>query len=418
MRVLSNSEETDPTLKGHPCFDARARHNVARIHLPVAPTCNVQCNFCDRRFDCVSESRPGVTSQLLRPHEALQRLHAVMKQRNDLGVVGIAGPGDPMATPDLTLTTFRLIREAYPETTLCLSTNGLNLIDHVDALAELSLGHVTVTVNAVDPEIGARIYGWIRGPDGRRASGKEAASWLIDRQRMGIERAAHLGLLVKVNTVVVPGVNDAHVEAIARDVSQRGAKLMNCMAMLPVEGTPFGVLEEPPKTEMQGLRRSAAKHVRQMSHCARCRSDATGLLGEEGERAMETTKPYVAAASREGVFVNQHLGEAEVLLIYAVEESAFKLMDVRRTPQPGGGIQRWVDLAEVIADCRALLVGGVGTAPKKVLENREIAVLEMEGMLEEGLEAAFEGRALPSHLQPKLRGCGLSCGGDRGGCAA
>ncbi|MBK8014840.1 MAG: radical SAM protein [Deltaproteobacteria bacterium] len=411
MRILSNIEENESKLKGHPCFDARARHDVARIHLPVAPTCNVQCNFCDRRFDCVSESRPGVTSRLLRPLEALERLHAVMRQRNDLGVVGIAGPGDPMATPDLTLTTFRYIRDAYPSMTLCLSTNGLELADHVDALLELSLSHLTITVNAVDPAIGARIYAWIHGPDGRRAAGEEAASWLIERQLMGIERASALGLLVKVNTVVVPGVNDAHVEAIADEVSQRGAELMNCMAMLPVAGTPFAALDEPEKTTMQGIRRTASKHVRQMSHCARCRSDATGLLGE-------TSKPYVAAASREGVFVNQHLGEAEVLLIYAVEDAAFKLVDVRRAPEPGGGIQRWIDLAEILADCRALLVGGVGTAPRKVLESREIAVLEMEGLLEEGLEAAFDGRALPSHLMPKLRGCGLSCGGDRGGCAA
>ena len=29
----------------HPCFNAEARHKTGRIHLPVAPKCNVQCNF-------------------------------------------------------------------------------------------------------------------------------------------------------------------------------------------------------------------------------------------------------------------------------------------------------------------------------------------------------------------------------------
>ena len=40
----------------HPCFDADARHQFGRVHLPVAPACNVQCNFCDRKYDCPNES--------------------------------------------------------------------------------------------------------------------------------------------------------------------------------------------------------------------------------------------------------------------------------------------------------------------------------------------------------------------------
>ena len=43
----------------HPCFEADAHHTHARVHVPVAPRCNVQCNFCSRKFDCVNESRPG-----------------------------------------------------------------------------------------------------------------------------------------------------------------------------------------------------------------------------------------------------------------------------------------------------------------------------------------------------------------------
>ena len=27
--------------------------------------CNIQCNYCDRKFDCTNESRPGVTSGVL-----------------------------------------------------------------------------------------------------------------------------------------------------------------------------------------------------------------------------------------------------------------------------------------------------------------------------------------------------------------
>jgi len=53
----------------HPCFNADARAKTGRIHLPIAPSCNIQCNYCDRKFDCMNESRPGVTSKLLTPRK-------------------------------------------------------------------------------------------------------------------------------------------------------------------------------------------------------------------------------------------------------------------------------------------------------------------------------------------------------------
>ncbi|WP_227625365.1 hypothetical protein [Geofilum rubicundum] len=62
-------KETTNSKAAHPCFDEKARHAHARVHLPVAPNCNIQCNYCNRQFDCVNESRPGVTSTLLKPFQ-------------------------------------------------------------------------------------------------------------------------------------------------------------------------------------------------------------------------------------------------------------------------------------------------------------------------------------------------------------
>jgi len=89
-------------LSRHPCFNDAARHTFARIHLPVAPECNVQCNFCKRIYDCANESRPGVTSALLTPPQALSYLENVLQRDPRIAVVGIAGPGDPFATPERT----------------------------------------------------------------------------------------------------------------------------------------------------------------------------------------------------------------------------------------------------------------------------------------------------------------------------
>ena len=168
-------------LTQHPCFNSQARHRTGRIHLPVAPKCNIQCNFCNRQFDCANESRPGVTSAVLTPVKALGYLTLALQRAPFLKVVGIAGPGDPFAQPEATLETLSLVREKFPEMLLCVATNGLNAESCVEELARLQVSHVTVTVNAVAPEVGAEIYAWVR--DGRTIyRGIPAAQLLLDRQ--------------------------------------------------------------------------------------------------------------------------------------------------------------------------------------------------------------------------------------------
>ena len=96
VRVTNQSEKTKDKNKTHPCFNAKA-HEFARMHLPVAPKCNIQCNYCHRKFDCTNESRPGVSSEVLNPEEALMKYKETKKKFETLSVVGIAGPGDALA---------------------------------------------------------------------------------------------------------------------------------------------------------------------------------------------------------------------------------------------------------------------------------------------------------------------------------
>ncbi|MDY0228157.1 MAG: radical SAM protein, partial [Desulfomicrobium apsheronum] len=146
----------------HPCFNKETSGSCGRVHLPVAPGCNIQCNYCNRKYDCVNESRPGVTSAILPPDKAVEYLDEVLRKEPRITVVGIAGPGDPMAEAKRTIETIERINRKYPDMLYCLSSNGLALPEHVDRLAELGVTHVTVTMNAVDPEIGAKIYSWVR----------------------------------------------------------------------------------------------------------------------------------------------------------------------------------------------------------------------------------------------------------------
>ena len=132
---IANSKD----FRNHPCFNAEAKGKFGRIHLPVAPQCNIKCNFCDRKYDCVNESRPGVTSTLLSPQQALVYLERVLEKEPRITVAGIAGPGDPFANGPETMATLRAIRSRYPEMLLCVSSNGMAIAPYIEELAELEL---------------------------------------------------------------------------------------------------------------------------------------------------------------------------------------------------------------------------------------------------------------------------------------
>jgi len=418
-------------LKNHPCFDAGARHKHARIHLPVAPACNVQCAFCNRKFDCLNESRPGVTSAILSPQQALRHLFQVLDRRPETSVVGIAGPGDPFAQPELTLETLRLVRAHLPDMLLCVATNGLNVAAHADELARLKVSHVTLTINGLHPAIVSRVYEWVMDGD-QRLTGFDAANLLIKRQIAAVLALKAQGMVVKINSIIIPGVNDRHLGELANMLRELGADVMNCIPLIPVPGTKFGELSPPGADLVARIRTEAGRHLPQMEHCMRCRADAAGKLGEDMcEDVVESlqaasrdetpapppapVRPYVAVASREGMLINQHLGEAERLAIYAKAPDNFELIGVRETPPRGEGDARWEALAALLHDCCAVVVSGVGRKPAEFLTTRGVRVLEMEGMVADGLEVAFAGQAVPLHLR-KVNRCGTGCGGSGNGC--
>ena len=265
----------------HPCFGGD-HSKAGRIHLPVAPGCNIKCGFCERKFDCANESRPGVTSRVLTPEQALERvrlvkLHMERQGGAQLKVVGIAGPGDPLANPK-TFETFRLVREAFPVMTLCLSTNGLRLPEMIGTLKALDLHSLTVTINALTPETGARVYEWIK-LDGQRLEGEAAAALLLERQLEGVRLAAKAGLLVKINHVTIPGINDHETLDLAVKVRGLGANMMNIIPVIPLGR--FKGVKPPSNALMEMVRNQAELILSQARHCKQCRADAAGLVGQD-----------------------------------------------------------------------------------------------------------------------------------------
>lgn len=348
----------------HPCYCAGAHMKYSRIHLPVAPACNIQCNYCNRKFDCSNESRPGVTSDVLTPEQALEKTISAYHAVENLSVAGIAGPGDALANPEETFGTFRLIKEFNPEIKLCLSTNGLALPKYVDEIVELGIEHVTVTMNAVDPEIALKIYDNVGGE-----KGIEAVKKLLGNQILGIRMLVAENVIVKVNSVLIPGINDEHIAEVAKTIKELGAYIHNVIPLMSKKeyGTRFAEMEVPePDCAMLAKVRNDCEDAMGsseniMSHCRQCRADAVGKLGsvskigdlslDEHSRThsgavfgklnelavadvqagvaglkdlLRERTVRVAVASSTGRYLDSNFGKAGKFEIYAFNENGFE----------------------------------------------------------------------------------------------
>jgi len=429
----SMSESMKARIEKHPCYSEEAHHHYARMHVAVAPACNIQCNFCNRKYDCANESRPGVVSELLTPEEAAHKALVVAGKIPQMTVLGIAGPGDPLANPEKTFRTFELIADQAPDIKLCLSTNGLMLLDHVERIKQLNVDHVTITINMVDPTVGEKIYPWVHYRR-KRYRGIEGVKILHERQMEGLQALQEADILCKVNSVLIPGINDQHLPEVNQAIRDRGAFLHNIMPLIsaPEHGTYFGLNGQrgPNPKELKAVQDKCSGNMKMMRHCRQCRADAVGLLGEDRsqeftkEKFMEmpanyslksrqtvhlgieqtraavaekrqasvstpvtnSSKVLVAVATKGGGLVNQHFGHAREFMIYEVDATEAKFIGHRKVAdycQGGYGEEAALEnIINTIADCKAVLAAKVGPCPQKKLKTAGLIVVEAYDVIE------------------------------------
>ncbi|MDD5029666.1 MAG: nitrogenase cofactor biosynthesis protein NifB [Rhodoferax sp.] len=421
-------------VKDHPCYSEEAHHHFARMHVAVAPACNIQCNYCNRKYDCSNESRPGVVSQKLTPEQAVRKVLTVANAIPQMTVLGIAGPGDALANPTRTFETLRMLHQRAPDLKLCLSTNGLALPDWVDEICKYQVDHVTITINMVNPAVGENIYPWIFYKH-RRIKGYEAAKILHERQMLGLEMLTARGVLTKINSVLIPGINDQHLLDVNREVKKRGAFLHNIMPLIsaPEHGTVFGLTGQrgPSAAELRAVQDACMGGAKLMRHCRQCRADAVGLLGEDrsdefnldqadplevvydldqrrryqeqvavqrqaqqsaraqaqqASAAIKTEsylKVLVAVATQGGGRVNAHFGHVTEFQVFEVSAEKAIFVGHRRVDhycQGGyGDDDQLPSVVRAINDCHAVLVAKIGRCPKDELTAAGIEPVDRYG---------------------------------------
>ncbi len=443
------STSLDPAMQEridkHPCYSEEAHHFYARMHVAVAPACNIQCHYCNRKYDCANESRPGVTSEVLTPEEAARKVLVVAGKIPQMTVLGIAGPGDPLANPEKTFRTFELIADKAPDIKLCLSTNGLKLVDHIDRLKNLNIDHVTITINMVDPEIGQNIYSWVYF-NHKRYKGKEAARILHERQMEGLQALTENHILCKVNSVMIPQINDRHLAEVSQEVKKNGAFLHNIMPLLLAPGAYYDEVGQrgPTPQEVKELQDQCEGDMNLMRHCRQCRADAVGLLGEDrgneftkeqfltmpieydpnkraqvhaeiservdkvryareflkSRRASPKTKETltIAVTSKGEGMVNQHFGHANEFLIYrASKGGTVSFIGARRVGAYCAGVETCGDaedsldrITNMINDCNILLTSRIGKGPRDAVAAAGIEIVQTYDRIETAISKLLD----------------------------
>ena len=413
QQIMVNSEiakeeayaKNSAKTKTHPCYNCGAS-NFGRIHLPIAPKCNIQCNYCLRKYDCPNESRPGVTTEVLSPQQAVEKYLYVKERVPNLTVVGIAGPGDALANFTETRETLRLIREQDPDVTFCLSTNGLMLPTYAQELIELGVSHVTVTINSVDPVIGAKIYKYINFM-GKHYTGEAAAGILLGNQLSGLKYLTDRGVICKVNIVMLKGINDEHIEEIVQKVKALNCEITNIMQMIPVKGSTFENMPLVSLKEVMTMREKCGEHLKQMLHCKQCRADAIGTLGNDvsfdfrsSNKALtqggEAPMHRFAVATNSGILVDRHFGQAKEFYIYESDGKLVKFLEKRQTTfhyqasetGSSGEEDKIEGIMKIVEDCTAVLALRIGDSPNKKMAAKGIRAIATYDRIEDAVRKA------------------------------
>lgn len=375
---------TTPARAGGCCTCQGSAREPGRVLLPVAPRPSARSRFAGNRK----------IGQAMMPGEALAWIERILDRGSVIREIDINGPGDPLAVPGPTMETLFLLGRKHGELPLGITTLGISGDLYAASLAQHGVRRITLLVDAVDPQVVRKLFAWIR-PGTKTIPLTEAASILVDEQRRALTAFIKHGIAVSIWTTIYPGINDHHVEEIARNMKGLGARSMELLPCRPAaEDEPL--IDAPDREMMDAIRERLAgiipleemrrEDVSFLSPVDR-QEPAAGLPRASRKR------PNVAVASLNGMEVDLHLGQTHRFLIYGPREDGLAcLLGTRDAPEPGGGKKRWQELAAALDDCFALLTSSAGETPRNILSRSGISVLITDGGVEGTVDVLYGGK--------------------------
>jgi cyclic pyranopterin phosphate synthase len=176
----------------------RFGRRITYLRLSVTDRCNLRCEYCAP----VDLGLYAPKADILLDDEIVEILSRMA--RLGLEKVRFTG-GEPLVRPGF-LELVRRVRAIEGLRELCLSTNGILLEEQAESLLAAGITRVNVSLDTLDA---ARFRAVTRGGD-------------LARVLRGVERLLALGApLVKLNVVLMRGVNDGEIEDFARLTLER-----------------------------------------------------------------------------------------------------------------------------------------------------------------------------------------------------
>ncbi len=354
------------------------------IHLPIAPQIVARTRF--------SPPPPVRNSSIMVP-EAMDYLAQAMQGKPDVTMVAITGPGDPLATPGITISAVEQIRTRYPGLKIGLKTLGMGGDKLAGALAQAGVDYVEMQVDGVRAEILEKIYAWIR-PGLKTLKISEAVKLLLKEQQNAIPALKFHNVDVSILTTLYPGCNIDHVTKIAVEMMELGSRSISLLPYKPEPGAEVD-LDSP---DAKILQEAAEKVRRYLPIVEPTLLQPTGHSGGEAiseqpyQAKPSKQRPNVAVVSSNGIEIDLHLGQASRFLIYGPRADGLPcLLSTRDAPEPGTGKNRWQDVAALLADCFTLLAVSAGEGPRRILGETGLKVHLAEDNIEGLVDVLYGG---------------------------
>ena len=179
----------------------RFERPLRNLRVSVTDRCNLRCQYCMPEAEYTWLPKDDI----LHFEEIVRLVHIFVT----LGVhrVRLTG-GEPLLRRDLA-TLVRLLAAVPGIDDLALTTNGVLLADHVHDLRDAGLGRLTVSLDTLD----------------RQTFVSLTRSDELDRVRAGLEAGARVFPGLKIDAVVLRGVNDHELPALMDEAARLGAEL-------------------------------------------------------------------------------------------------------------------------------------------------------------------------------------------------
>jgi len=179
---------------------------IRDLRISVTDRCNFRCRYC-MPVESFGADHAFLPREELLSFEEITRLTRLLMPLG-IGKIRLTG-GEPLMRRGLEdLVAMLAAIDGVGD--LAMTTNGVLLAHHAEALALTGLSRVTVSLDALDPVIFSQMNG---------------VSAKVDRVIAGIDSALAFGLPVKINSVIQRGVNESQILPLARWAAERNLDL-------------------------------------------------------------------------------------------------------------------------------------------------------------------------------------------------